>query len=407
MKEVHQQVDAKDWRWLIVTLAFGYAIIVFGVATFSGVSEQHLLQGLGVPALKHPFMDMRGVASWCEASATGHDPSVEQTWINFTGEVPRPNYLMNYSPVVLCLAKLGLSQHSVVTWSLACGLIFSAALWFLCGSCSLTQALIWTLMICSPSSVLLVERGNLDTLLFALIVVGLLLRRYPLAESGLILFASLIKFFPIVALLACWKEKGGRVPVILAAAVFSLFLLFLSSRLASISGSLAGQFQSAFGCGVLTDILAHHGIISGTQIHDIHGMVHFIALTVLGMSFIAGWRFFREPMQHFISERSNHAFFLGAPIMMGLFLIGNQMDYKWVFFLLMVPATLEFVERSCGVGTCVAKIWMVTMISYSYWTFFSDEGSLRNAILKQLLMWVVMLLTAFLAGRLWTCKSER
>ena len=408
MKEILQRGNSRDWRWLIVFLALGYTVIVFGASLFGGITERQLLQGLGVPALEHPFMDMRGIACWCDAAATGHDPSVEQTWINFPGEGAHPNYLMNYSPLVICLGKLGLTQESVIGWSLACGVIFCAALWFLCGSCSLREALVWTLLICSPASVLLVERGNLDTVLFAMVVAALLLRRRPFAESGMILVASLIKFFPIAALVAGWRDKGknGRVPVILTVVIFLLFLLLIRARLASIGGSLTGQFKSAFGCDVMVDLLEHHEIIRVAQVAGLHGVSHFIALLAFSMSFFAGWRCSREPLRQLVSERSCHAFFLGAPIMLGLFLIGNQMDYKWVFLLLLVPATLELADHSTGVWASVAKIWMVTMISYSYWTFCSDEGSLRNAFLKQFLLWLVMILTAFLAGRLWTRKCE-
>jgi len=77
------------------------------------------------------------------------------------------------------------------------------------------------------------------------------------------------------------------------------------------------------------------------------------------------------------------------------------MDYKWVFFLLMVPASMELARSQLSVEALSAKMWFYTISAYSYWTFFSDEGSLRNALLKQLLMWVAVFLSAFLAGRVW------
>ena len=77
------------------------------------------------------------------------------------------------------------------------------------------------------------------------------------------------------------------------------------------------------------------------------------------------------------------------------------MDYKWILFLLMVPASIELTRSQNSLEVLCAKMWFYTILAYSYWTFFSDEGSLRNAILKQFLMWVGIFLSAFLAGRLW------
>jgi cytochrome bd-type quinol oxidase subunit 2 len=74
----------------------------------------------------------------------------------------------------------------------------------------------------------------------------------------------------------------------------------------------------------------------------------------------------------------------------------------------MVPAGLDLIHSSCETEAIAAKAWFVCMALYSWWTFFSDEGSLRNALLKQGMMWIVMLLSTFLAGALWNRRiSEK
>jgi hypothetical protein len=81
------------------------------------------------------------------------------------------------------------------------------------------------------------------------------------------------------------------------------------------------------------------------------------------------------------------------------------MDYKWIFFLLMLPMGMEIARSSSDLETLAAKIWLSFLTLYSYWTFFSDENSLRNSLLKQLLMWGIILLSAFLSGRLWNRRT--
>jgi hypothetical protein len=170
--------EREDWRWIIVLVSLLYSALVVG-ASFCGGSaaEKHLLQGLGVPALDHPFMDIRGVAAWCEASARGQNPAIETTYITVPGEKPIRDFLMNYSPIVLTLGHFGLDQQSAPAWALVLVLLYAVSLWFLSGRCSLSQAFFWLILILSPSSVLVVERGNLDIVLFFLIITALLLKK--------------------------------------------------------------------------------------------------------------------------------------------------------------------------------------------------------------------------------------
>jgi hypothetical protein len=401
--------ESRDWRWLIVVLVLGYALLTIGVPALKLASEKQLLQGLGVAALDHPFMDLRGVAAWCDAAKAGKDPAVTPTWIPLPGgESSHPNFLMNYSPVVLLFGKMGLSGHTVIGWGIVLVLLYTASLWLLCGSCSLWRALFWVLLICSPASVLAVERGNLDTLLFALLVLALLVRKHPWAEALVIFVAAVLKFFPIAALAALWKNRGkySRIATGAAGVAFLIFLGLLHDRLAAISGSLAAQCQTSFGSTTILDLLAHAGVIALGLSTRLHLLFKLMSLTALTVSFVAGAFLTEKTKGMVLSARSVHAFFLTAPMMLGLYVLGPQMDYKWIFFLFMVPAGLELIHSTCQRESFAAKAWLIAMTLYSYWTFFSDERSLRNSLLKQILMGVVMLLSAFLAGRLWRSKTS-
>lgn len=410
MSERKGKIPVKDWRWIILLAAMVYAVLLGVGAMFGGrATAQHLLQFMGVPALEHPFMDMRGVAAWCEAASEGKNPSLEITYITFAGEKPVRDFLMNYSPLVLTLGSFGLDQNHSVAWAIALGLLYAASLWFLCGPCSPSHAFLWVILLLSPASVMVVERGNLDMMLFLLIVVSLLLKANCFGASAVILIAGLIKFFPIGALPALWREGGkrNRVAVILAGAIFVTFLFLLRSRLGLIGTSLTGQYQSAFGCGVVADLLRHYGIIGDGNYDSIRRALTILGIALLSLSGLIGFLDGKIREQGALSGRMQYAFFLTAPFMLGLFVLGNQMDYKWIFFLPMVPAILELLESPDAMEAQISKMWMGGILVYSYWTFFSDEGSLRNALLKQAVMWVVMGMTAFLAGRLWKKEATR
>lgn len=381
-----------------------YAVLISAASSCGGPgAEYHLLQGLGVPALEHPFMDIRGVAAWCEASGVGKNPATDASFITFPGEKLMPNFLMNYSPMVLNLRFIGLNQQHASVWGLILGALYVGAVCFLCGPCTLHHAVLWLILLLSPASVLVVERCNLDILLFALVVTALLLRKHPYGASASILAAGLIKFYPIGSLLAVWREEGkrSRIAVVLGVVLFTSFLLFLKSRLVSIGTSLMGQYQSSFGCGVAADLLQHYGILGKENYWLIRGVLVFSALGLLATAYAYGLFTSEKAVRRMSFEWREYAFFLTAPIMLGLFVLGNQMDYKWIFFLPMVPAVLRLLDSASLNESRIAKIWIGGVIAYSYWTFFSDEGSLRNSLMKQLVMWVVMTLTAVLAGLFW------
>ena len=399
-----------DQRWITALAIASYTFLVCIAGQFGGgVASRHLLQFLGVPALEHPFMDMRGVAAWCEAASEGKNPSLEITYITFPGEKPVRDFLMNYSPLVLTLGSFGLDQNHAGEWAIILTLFYAASLWLLCGSCSPTHAFLWGILLLSPASIMVVERGNLDMMLFVFIVASLLLRANYLGATAPILLAASIKFFPIAALAAPWREGGkrNRVAAIFGAAVFLTYLFFLRSSIGQIGISLTGQYQSAFGCAVSADLLRHFGIIGDGNYSLIRGGLAAAGCLLLAISGMFGFLNSKTPALRTLSDRMQYAFFLSAPLMLGLFVIGNQMDYKWIFFLPMVPAVFKLIDSPDTLESRISKVWFGGILTYSYWTFFSDEGSLRNALLKQAVMWIVMCITAFLAGRLWKKEATR
>jgi len=258
-------------------------------------------------------------------------------------------------------------------------------------------------LICSPDAVLVVERGNLDIFLFVFLVGALELREHPPFDSALILVGALFKFFPIVALLAPWGKAGRHLKISagIAAMLFLLFLFLLRSRIVSIGASLSGQCHSAFGCAVPADLLVLAGFPATVAGVPLHLFFKVVAILLLLLSFGTGLFLNRRRWKPSITGRSLYAFFLGAPVMGLLFLIGNQMDYKWIFLLFIIPAVLEMIDGESKPMVRIAIVWLCGMTIYSWWTFFSDEGSIRNALLKQSVMWVVMISGAFLAGVLW------
>ena len=390
-----------DWRMLIAGVLFLNLAGYFLIPEILGLSRQKLFHFAGVAALEVPFMDLRGVATWCEAAASGIDPAVTQTAIILPDGTRQPNFLMNYSPAVLWFYWLGLRPSTVWMWASGLIALQILAVLGLCGRASFRQAILWTFLVCSPASLLVMERANMDILVFALFVSALFLRQYPMAALAPILLAAGLKFYPAAALAALWSRGGMRQRLVgVGGLVIFLGLLFLlKSQLVGIGASLSGQYQSAFGSNVVADLLKNHGACS----ESVAGFLSkALQISAFGLGVLSsGTGFFlskKWPMD--VTERASYSFWLVAPMFLILFILSNQMDYKWIFLLFMVPAVLQLWDGKFPLWSVTSKIWLAAVCTYSYWTFFSGEESLRNAIFKQGVMWLVFVVSSLLCGAL-------
>ena len=390
-----------DWRVLIALGLFFNLAGYFLIPEIFGLSRQKLFHFAGVAALEVPFMDLRGVATWCEAAACGIDPAVTQTTIALPDGTQKSNFLMNYSPSVLWFYWVGLRTSTVCMWASGLIALQILAVLGLCGRVSFRDAILWTFLVCSPASLLVMERANMDILVFALFVVALILRRYPLAALSPILVAAGLKIYPAAAFAALWTRGGIRQRLVaLGGGVLFLGLLFLLKvQLAGIGTSLSGQYQSAFGSNVVADLLKNHAVCSESAAGFLSITLQIAAigagLLSCGMGFLLSKKW---PME--VTERSNYSFWLTAPMFAILFILSNQMDYKWIFLLFMVPAVLQLWDGKFPLWSVTSKIWLAAVCTYSYWTFFSGEESLRNAIFKQGVMWLVFVVSSLLCGAL-------
>lgn len=365
-----------------------------------GIKGWKVLHVAGVPALEVPFMDLRGVATWCDADAEGIDPAKIQTSIPMPDGSRQPNFLMNYPPVVLVLSQAGLGATSVGYFGIFLAVLYFISALFLMGRIDLSDGWVWALLLISPLSLLLVERANLDILVFALFVAALFLRRHPALAAFAIFIAGVFKLYPAAGLSAPAMQSGraGKICAVVGVGLFCGYLAFLLPRLAAIGGSLSNQYRSCFGSDVACDILIGHGVMNVLTGRFASEVLQLLAAVLCLLSLAAGYFVSDGSKIRMLTRRAEFAFWLAGPMMLALFILSNQMDYKWTFYLFMVPAALELARVPQGHERHLARIWLLFLGLYSYWTFFSGEESLRNALWKQGVMWLVFMAASGLAG---------
>ena len=144
------------------------------------------------------FRDANSLLSGLDSFRAGYNPY-------YDNRLDRDRSPLSYGPVWLGLAYTGLAARHTAVFGAALVVGFLAALYSFLAPRNMGQALLVTGVLCSPPVLLLVERGNLDLLVFCLLTLGVWL--IALGDRGCffwggyaaLLFACLLKYYPVAA----------------------------------------------------------------------------------------------------------------------------------------------------------------------------------------------------------------
>jgi len=357
----------------------------------SHASRTKVLQGLGVPAMEPLFGDTMCIARWCDAYGIGEDPRAAD-FKDPAGKI----ITMNYPVYFLGLHYFGLSTGTVPIAGWLLGILFLGSTLLLVGRCSVTEGLIWSAALCSPVVMMVMERGNLDIIIYTLLVLALLSRNRPIVSGFSILIATALKFYPLAAFVFLLIRPKPHWILFLVFVVGGVFSIAFGMATAGHASSTLGLSSCCFGSKLIPLILADRGLLIDPLLPGIFQGFAFLALVAsVGIGYIV------RPRGSVVRgcERSLTAFWIGVPIYLLVFLSGDQADYKMIMLLFALPALLSW-RKSNEANGCIASIWLTLLFLYSYWLFFSDEGSLRNQLLRQVVAWALFLTTSLIAGML-------
>ena len=253
-----------------------------------------------------------------------------------------------YGKGVLWMGRLGLNRLTVAdtVW-----LGFGLAAAFLL-SLGLTlrvsrpwHALYYGLLIFSPPIFLGLERGNLDLLIFAALVVAIILtaRSRDALGYAVLFVVGTWKYYPFVAMLGLLRPTRRSWLYLMAVAAGAV-LFFLSSLDQIRVATSIGPARFAWGFPVIfqlgPDILRTHGFDAADWYRP--EMLRFTAVCCL-LLIAASWRW-RRPLEAFLESSEDQiarmCFISGCAIYAGCFLISINYEYRNVFILLLVPHLL-------------------------------------------------------------------
>jgi hypothetical protein len=341
-------------------LLAGTLVVLFFAALLScrAVTGTTPWATVGVEPGDKSFVDLRSVTSSWDCERKGIQPFPHNPCDPFH----RP---ANYPRMWGHFGVFGLGEGDTVPLGVAIGVVFLAAAIAVTGPLTLGEGAVYGVALLAPATMLGVERGNIDLLMFALVVLGVLLvRRSRWAGAAPVVLAAVLKLYPAAAL-ALLLRKRRRWPALAAS------LLVLAAYGAATLGDIRTLRHviprvvvNSYGAGVVVEALrvAHVSWVQSAA------EVRYVRLAVLALGAlvaVALLRFRYSPRDGEDGLRLD-AFWAGAGVYVGTYVFGSNFDYRLAFLLLCVPQLCAWVRSggsptpwpAAALGALLVTLWL-------------------------------------------------
>ncbi|WP_107667862.1 hypothetical protein [Cyanothece sp. BG0011] len=352
-------IDGRMWVSLSFLSYFGFLF----VANFF-VSYQEVWKKLKVPAMNPSFADLRAILTGFECTRLGFDVLLE----NPCDPWDRP---VIYPRIWWKLTGLGLDESHTVMIGILLGIIFFFITFMMIGRLNLYEGIIYSLILCSPPVMLLIERGNLDLIIYAMVFLTLQMAQSQqrwvriLGYIGL-LIPTALKIFSFFSLTIILKETR-KIFILYFLPLFTLSAIYIYSIKSEIS--VAQNYRDiftwySFGYEILLNKLSLIFSLSWILTRKLHLFAIFgLILALAGFAFFIFRKVvptvFKDIMntnslkkQNFLpsktilpDSRALDAFRIGSSIYLGLFLSTISFDYKLAFLIFAIPQIIQWIKQ--------------------------------------------------------------
>jgi hypothetical protein len=177
-----------------------------------------ILNKISYSPFTYPFLDWEFISASIKCWSEGIN-----VYINNCDVMNTP---FNYSPLWLRAVFVPTDKAWTIPIGFGIALTFLLSLFWLVKPSSWRELIVFTLTCFSPMVFFGLERGNVDVIMFIMLVVAGILSGGSLANRivsyTLILLAGLLKFYPLIALLTALRERART---LFAVAVVSSFII--------------------------------------------------------------------------------------------------------------------------------------------------------------------------------------
>jgi hypothetical protein len=373
---------------------------VFLLVAFKVYGYEETWQLWGVPTEMPAFKDFRLIPGSAESFRNGFEPSIENP--------SDPNgRIFNYPFFWRLFFYTNITQDDTVWIAITMIVLFFIGVMLFPEKLSIPGAFWMLLIVFSPASMLLYERGNADLIVFFLCAMTLLATGYSANWTAvLIIIGSIVKMFPLFGITVLLKESKQKFwKLVLGCILFMIVysLLTFQSQSAAWNTTMRGDGLS-YGTFVFVTRFNDYfqlyfpGLFSYDQWRL---LFEVLAVVLILLSVVPAVRGVQLPAS---DDRNLAAFRMGASIFVGTFLLGNNWDYRLAFLIFVIPQLAQWFysvnkrHRTIAIGTMLAVIlscWhMVFLIDIPFIPL--DNEIDRFVVFDELANWLLLMGLAYL-----------
>jgi len=367
------KISKCDGRFLLLAILIIYFIPIL-IAFFSSHYPESWNSRLVYPLVSKmlpAFADMRVITAGAECIRLGYDVLIE----NPCDPWQRP---MNYPRIWSIFATWGINQSHTIMMGFLCGLLFFILVFLIIKRLNYTEALLYGLILCSPSIMLAVERGNNDLIIFIILGIALLTMQtnylyLKFISLGMIMFASIIKLYPIFTISSFLRMKKQNFIFFLISTItlFGIYVIANFDSLMLVSKATPRSKSLSYGGKVIFNIIAGEHFASSFQ-WVISLLMIFSLSSILLISFFLVRGDNTLNKLNDLNFNQIDAFRIGSSIYIGTFFIGNNWDYRLIFLLFTIPQILLWIKTKSRISPISALALIGIILS----TWLSRIGDL-------------------------------
>ena len=358
---------------------------------------EHILTVYGFEPFRYPFIDAefigRGVECW--------NRGVNVYLGNPCDILNRPH---SYSPLWLRATFLPTATEWTPAIGLTIDIAFILSLYAILRPETWRETLILTLCSISTMTAFAMERANVDILLFVMLAAALRAASGPLpsraAAYALILFAGLLKFYPLVALVLLLRERP-RLFTLFTAFALAVLLAFVhtySSELAAIGRNipLGPPTSDLFGASNLPNGLARLTADNPGDAAHANRLVKLLTWATLlpaAAALATAWVRNAALRQAFaaLPPTDEITLVLGSVLVAGCFFTGQSVGYRGIDLIFVAAGLLALRRHAPGAAPSRLILSAIVTIPVLMW-----EGLVRTWLEKHPSLLVVWLLRELL-----------
>jgi hypothetical protein len=254
---------------------------------------------------------------------------------------------------------------------------FYLALYFFIGKIDLFAAIIYTLLLLSSAFLLAVVQGNTDVFIFLVLIAPVFFNRSRMFYALTILAMSMLKLFPIGAMVCLFNGYRGRTTKMVfifigALVLFILFLVILKDNIIRISHIIPRVINGAsYGLWSIPSLISVHFHLNTYLTLDL--CVSFGLLLCIGFAGYFKMNYKKVQLMEISNDRNGISYMIGAAIFLTSYLMGYSWEYRLIFLIFTIPQVLNWMDSRKPLAKTLLLLTVLISWQYSFMYHFIPE----------------------------------